>query len=169
MAPQLRSPRSLVLVRTNLLSRTSPLPRDPHRHPCMPGTRTRQLWRTSSMNRKTLVLPAVIGLLAPVLAACGGSDRGRDSAGAIRVGTTDRFTATKNNPAPLDPAYAYDVGTWNILRQTVQTLMIQPKGEGDPVPEAAQSCGFTDSGNERYACTLRDGLKFSNGDKITAA
>ncbi|MCX5046972.1 ABC transporter substrate-binding protein [Streptomyces sp. NBC_00474] len=121
------------------------------------------------MNRKTLVLPAVVGLLAPVLAACGGSDSGSSGGDAITVGTTDAFTATKDAPAPLDPAYAYDVGTWNILRQTVQTLMIQPKGEGDPVPEAAQSCGFTDSGDERYACKLRDGLKFSNGDKITAA
>ncbi|MGW7404524.1 ABC transporter substrate-binding protein [Streptomyces sp. NPDC054833] len=120
------------------------------------------------MNRKHLVLPALAGLLTPVLAACGGSDSGSKSGDAIVVGTTDRFTATKDAPAPLDPAYAYDVGTWNILRQTVQTLMIQPKGEGDPVPEAAESCGFTDSGNERYACKLRDGLKFANGDAITA-
>ncbi|MEU6574605.1 ABC transporter substrate-binding protein [Streptomyces sp. NPDC046805] len=120
------------------------------------------------MNRKTLVLPAMAGLLAPVLAACGGSDSGSKSDGAIVVGTTDRFTATKDAPAPLDPAYAYDVGPTNILRQTVQTLMIQPKGDGDPVPEAAESCGFTDSGNERYACRLRDGLEFSDGDPITA-
>ncbi|MFD9006148.1 ABC transporter substrate-binding protein [Streptomyces sp. NPDC059582] len=121
------------------------------------------------MNRKTLVLPAVIGLIAPVLAACGGSDSGSSGGDAIVVGTTDRFTATKDAPAPVDPAYAYDVGTWNVLRQTVQTLMVQPKGEGEPVPEAAESCGFTDSGNERYACKLRSGLKFSNGDAITAA
>ncbi|MGW2050181.1 ABC transporter substrate-binding protein [Streptomyces sp. NPDC001858] len=120
------------------------------------------------MNRKTLVLPAVAGLLAPALAACGASDSGSNSGDAIVVGTTDRFTATKDAPAPLDPAYSYDVGTWNILRQTVQTLMIQPKGEGEPVPEAAQSCGFTDTGNERYACKLRSGLKFANGDAITA-
>ncbi|MFF8943948.1 ABC transporter substrate-binding protein [Streptomyces sp. NPDC014864] len=121
------------------------------------------------MNRKTLVLPAVAGLLAPVLAACGGSGSGSNSGDAIVVGTTDRFTASKDAPAPLDPAYAYDVGSWNILRQTVQTLMTQPKGDGDPVPEAAEKCGFTDSGNERYACTLRDGLKFANGDPITAS
>ncbi|MFI9769992.1 ABC transporter substrate-binding protein [Streptomyces sp. NPDC052415] len=121
------------------------------------------------MNRKTLVLPAVIGLLAPVLAACGGSDSGSGGGDAIVVGTTDEFTATSEAPAPLDPAYAYDVGTWNILRQTVQTLMIQPRGEGEPVPEAAERCGFTDAGNERYACTLREGLKFANGDTVTAA
>ncbi|GGR78892.1 peptide-binding protein [Streptomyces humidus] len=120
------------------------------------------------MNRKTLVLPAVVGLLAPALAACGGTDSGGGSGDAIVVGTTDRFTATKDAPAPLDPAYSYDVGTWNILRQTVQTLMIQPKGEGEPVPEAAESCGFTDTGNERYSCKLRSGLKFANGDAVTA-
>ena len=108
------------------------------------------------MNRKTLVLPAVVGLLAPVLAACGGSDGGSGGGDAIVVGTTDRFTATKDAPAPLDPAYAYDVGTWNILRQTVQTLMSSPRGGGEPVPEAAQSCRFTDTGNERYRCTLRE-------------
>ncbi|MDH6630666.1 peptide/nickel transport system substrate-binding protein [Streptomyces sp. LBL] len=120
------------------------------------------------MNRKTLVLPAVIGLLAPVLAACGGSDSGSDGGDAIVVGTTDRFTATKDAPAPLDPAFAYDVGSWNILRQTVQTLMTMPKGDGDPVPEAAEKCGFTDSGNERYACTLRAGLTFASGKAVTA-
>ncbi|MGW5332105.1 ABC transporter substrate-binding protein [Streptomyces bauhiniae] len=121
------------------------------------------------MNRKTLVLPAVAGLLTPVLAACGGTDSGAKNGDPIVVGTTDRFTATSETPAPLDPAYAYDVGTWNILRQTVQTLMIQPKGEGSPVPEAAESCGFTDTGNERYACKLRSGLKFASGDPVTAA
>ncbi|MFI9647007.1 ABC transporter substrate-binding protein [Streptomyces sp. NPDC052040] len=121
------------------------------------------------MNRKTLVLPAVVGLLTPVLAACGGSDSGGKSGDAIVVGTTDRFAASSDAPAPLDPAYAYDVGSWNILRQTVQTLMVQPRGEGDPEPEAAESCGFTDTGNERYACKLRSGLKFANGDPVTAA
>ncbi|MGW0825919.1 ABC transporter substrate-binding protein [Streptomyces sp. NPDC002845] len=119
------------------------------------------------MNRKTLVLPAVIGLLAPVLAACG-SDSGSGDGDAIVVGTTDRFTASSDAPAPLDPAYAYDVGTWNILRQTVQTLMAQPRGDGQPQPDAAESCGFTDTGNERYACELRKDLKFANGDPVTA-
>ncbi|ALV49332.1 ABC transporter substrate-binding protein [Streptomyces althioticus] len=121
------------------------------------------------MNRKTLVLAAAMGLLAPVLAACGDAESGSGSGDAIVVGTTDRFTASEEEGlAPLDPAWAYDVGTWNILRQTVQTLMVQPRGDGEPVPEAAESCGFTDAGNERYSCTLRDGLQFSNGDPITA-
>jgi peptide/nickel transport system substrate-binding protein len=119
------------------------------------------------MNRKTLALPVVIGLVAPLMAACGGSDSGSDDA-PVRVGTTDQVAASAEAPAPLDPAYAYDVGTWNVLRQSLQTLLVQPRGGGDPQPEAAESCGFTDSGNERYSCTLRKGLKFADGDPVTA-
>ncbi|MGW0793031.1 ABC transporter substrate-binding protein [Streptomyces sp. NPDC002911] len=116
------------------------------------------------MNRKTLVLPAVVGLLVPVLAACGGSDAGGD---AIVVGTTDQFIASTDNPAPLDPAIGYEAGVWNLLRQTVQTLTHIPRGGGEPVPEAAKSCAFTDTENESYRCTLRDGLTFADGTPVT--
>jgi peptide/nickel transport system substrate-binding protein len=116
------------------------------------------------MNRKTLALPAVAGLLAPLLVACGGSDENR----AIVVGTTDQFLATAEAPAPLDPAFAYDTGAWNILRQTVQTLMHVPRGGGEPVPEAAESCLFSDRASESYRCTLREGLTFADGTPLTA-
>ncbi|MEU7009446.1 ABC transporter substrate-binding protein [Streptomyces sp. NPDC046332] len=116
------------------------------------------------MNRKTLALPAVAGLLAPLLVACGGSDESR----AIVVGTTDQFVATSEAPAPFDPAFAYDTGAWNILRQTVQTLMHVPRGGGEPVPEAAESCGFSDRASESYRCKLREGLAFADGTPLTA-
>ncbi|WP_327237388.1 ABC transporter substrate-binding protein [Streptomyces sp. NBC_01317] len=120
------------------------------------------------MNRKTLVLSAVVGLLAPVLAGCGGSDGGSGGGDAIVLGTTDPFVATKEAPAPLDPAYTYDTNSWNLLKQTLQTLLYIPRGGGEPVPDAASQCGFTDTGSESYRCTLRSGLTFSNGDPITA-
>ncbi|MFE1381239.1 ABC transporter substrate-binding protein [Streptomyces sp. NPDC058740] len=116
------------------------------------------------MNRKTLVLPVVAALLTPLLSACGGGDASR----AIVVGTTDQFVATEDAPAPLDPAFAYDTGAWNVLRQTVQTLMHVPRGGGQPVPEAAESCGFSDKLSESYRCQLRDGLTFADGTPITA-
>jgi peptide/nickel transport system substrate-binding protein len=120
------------------------------------------------MNRKTLVLPAVVGLLAPVLVACGATQGGSGAGDAIVVGTTDEFIATADAPAPLDPAYAYDTGAWNVLRQTLQTLMHSPRGGGEPVPDAAQSCTFTDTASESYRCTLRSGLKFADGTPVTA-
>ncbi|MEV0849087.1 ABC transporter substrate-binding protein [Streptomyces sp. NPDC049954] len=120
------------------------------------------------MNRKTWVLPSVIGLLAPVLAGCGGLGSGDSDNKPIIVGTGDVFTVTKKVPAPFDPAYAYDIGSWNLLRQTVQSLMRIPRGGGEPEAEAAQECSFTDSGMQRYVCKLRDGLKFADGDPITS-
>ncbi|MCH0539461.1 peptide-binding protein [Streptomyces sp. MUM 203J] len=120
------------------------------------------------MNRKTLAFPAVVGLLVPLLAACGSGTGSADRTGAIVVGTTDRFTATEDAPAPFDPAYAYDTGVWNVLRQTVQTLMHIPRGGGKPVPDAASRCGFTDRAQQSYRCELREGLTFSDGRPVTA-
>ncbi|MFF3290020.1 ABC transporter substrate-binding protein [Streptomyces sp. NPDC003023] len=119
------------------------------------------------MNRKTLVLPAVVGLLAPVLVACGSADGGSEGGDAIVVGTTDQFVAGEDAPAPLDPAYAYDTGAWNVLRQTLQTLMHTPRGGGEPVPDAAESCIFTDTVSESYRCKLRAGLEFADGTPVT--
>ncbi|CAM5284169.1 peptide-binding protein [Streptomyces badius] len=85
-----------------------------------------------------------------MLAACGSTDSGAGGKGAIVVGTTDQLVASKENPAPLDPAIGYEAGVWNVLRQTVQTLTTVPGG-GEPVPEAARSCTFTDTANESSA------------------
>ncbi|MEF3116008.1 ABC transporter substrate-binding protein [Streptomyces chrestomyceticus] len=120
------------------------------------------------MNRKTLVLPALAGLLVPTLAACGSSDGSGEGGKPIKVGTTAQLEATKDAPAPLDPAQAYDVDAWNVLRGTLQTLMRLPRSGTAPVPEAAESCGFRDTQNEQFRCKLRDGLKFSNGHALTS-
>ncbi|MFJ2008650.1 ABC transporter substrate-binding protein [Streptomyces chartreusis] len=119
------------------------------------------------MTRKVLTLSTIAGVIAAALTVYyihNPLNQGRDF---IVVGTTDRFTISSDAPAPVDPAFAYDVGTWDLLKQTVQTLMVH-RGNGEPEPEAAQSCGFTDSGNERYSCALRKGLKFSDGTPLTA-
>ncbi|WP_405619850.1 ABC transporter substrate-binding protein [Streptomyces sp. NBC_01508] len=120
------------------------------------------------MKRRSLVLPVAAGLLAPLLAACGGSDGASGSGDVIVVGTTDQFTATADSPAPFDPAFAYDTGAWNVLRQSLQTLMHIPRGGGAPVPEAASNCRFSDNQNESYRCELRQGLKFVGGAGITS-
>ncbi|MEV5507259.1 ABC transporter substrate-binding protein [Streptomyces orinoci] len=118
------------------------------------------------MNRKTLVLPAVAGLLAPVLVACGGSG-GSGKHDAIVIGTTDRFEETEDAPAPFDPAAAYDIAAWNVIHSTFQTLLRLPRSGTDPVPDAATKCGFVDRNSEQFRCTLRSGMKFSSGRPVT--
>ncbi|MFD7263117.1 ABC transporter substrate-binding protein [Streptomyces sp. NPDC059874] len=96
-----------------------------------------------------------------LLAGCGllSDDKG-DDAKRIVVGTTSA-------PSTLDPAAAWD-GSWELYRNVYQTLVAFPTGSTKPQPDAAQSCEFTDAKNESYRCTLRKGLKFSNGEPLDA-
>ncbi len=79
----------------------------------------------------------------------------------IAVGTTDEITS-------LDPAGAYDAGSWAIYSNVYQSLLTFKPGFTEPVPDAAESCGFAGSGLTTYRCTLRDDLTFSNGRRMTA-
>jgi peptide/nickel transport system substrate-binding protein len=118
------------------------------------------------MKSKPSLLAAGAGLLASLLTGCGevtGSD-----APAVVVGTTDAFSVSKATPAPFDPAAAYDVSSWNVMRNAFQTLLRMPRSGTKPVRDAAAKCGFTDKQNEQYRCTLRDGLTFSNGHTLDA-
>src|SRR6478672_6717707 len=124
--------------------------------------------RTTTMNRKLLVLPALLGVMTPLLTGCGGSGGGSGGGKAIVVGTTDSIELTKDNPAPLDPATSYDSATWNIFYNTFQMLLTYPRGSTTPTPDAASDCHYTDTGGLTYQCTMRDGLTFSNGDALTA-
>lgn len=120
-------------------------------------------------NRRTLRPPALAGLLASVLVACSGGVGGTDDEGkTIVVGTTARVAVTQDTPAPFDPAASYDEGSWNIQRNTFQTLLRPPRSGTDPVRDAAKKCGFTFKRDDTYSCTLRDGLTFANGNELTA-
>ncbi|MEU8621686.1 ABC transporter substrate-binding protein [Streptomyces sp. NPDC048623] len=79
---------------------------------------------------------------------------------AITVGTTDEVTS-------LDPAGAYDAGSWAIYSNIYQSLLSFKPGFTTPVPDAAENCRFIGTKLSTYECTLRDDLTFSNGHKIT--
>ncbi|MEU0053135.1 ABC transporter substrate-binding protein [Streptomyces sp. NPDC006309] len=96
-----------------------------------------------------------------LVAGCGLlSDGDPNSQGPIVVGTTSA-------PSTLDPAGAWD-GSWELYRNIFQTLLAYPNGATTPQPDAAQSCAFTDSTSRVYRCKLRAGMKFSDGDPLTA-
>jgi peptide/nickel transport system substrate-binding protein len=121
------------------------------------------------MNRKVLVLPALLGLIGTAaLAGCGGSDGSGGGSDPIVMGSLDSFTLSKDSPAPLDPAASYEASSWNIFYNTFQMLLRYPRSGTTPQPDAAKSCTFTDQQSEAYSCTLRGGLKFSNGDPLTS-
>ncbi|MDH4165771.1 MAG: peptide ABC transporter substrate-binding protein [Gammaproteobacteria bacterium] len=120
----------------------------------------------------------VIGLSAVVLAVagCGGRDGDASKTGsAAKTGSTvpSDFDPTVlrrgNGPEPetLDPQLARTEGAFHILRDVFEGLTsIGP--DGSPVPAAAESWTVTPDGLE-YRFTLRDGLRWSNGDVLRAA
>ncbi|MDX3319733.1 ABC transporter substrate-binding protein [Streptomyces sp. ME03-5684b] len=118
------------------------------------------------MNSKSTVALAVSILTVSLVTGCGivGSDENR-----LTLGTTDQLEYSADAPSPLDPAAAYDLGAWNIMRNVFQTLLKPPPmAGGRPSPEAAEQCYFTDGEETEYSCTLREGLQFSDGVPVTS-
>ncbi|MFJ9642341.1 ABC transporter substrate-binding protein [Streptomyces sp. NPDC004244] len=113
-----------------------------------------------SNRTRSLQITAALASIS-LLAGCGMlSDDSKDAEKRIVVGTTSA-------PSTLDPAAAWD-GSWELYRNVYQTLLAFPTGSSKPQPDAAQNCEFTDAANESYRCTLRKGLKFSNGEALDA-
>ncbi|MFF0201661.1 ABC transporter substrate-binding protein [Streptomyces sp. NPDC005017] len=108
------------------------------------------------------VLPIVAGLASGLLTGCG-SDSGDagDSGSTVVMGMSDDVVAT-------DPASGYDPGSWLLFNNVFQSLLSFPNGGTTPEPELADTCDFSDNQATVYKCTLKDGLKFSNGDSLTS-
>lgn len=104
----------------------------------------------------TLLVLAAVGVVGwQMLPSEGDEDR------TITVGTTDAVTS-------LDPAGAYDAGSWALFSNVFQTLLTFEAGGASPVPDAAESCKWADGGLRTYRCELREGLTFPSGRTMTA-
>ncbi|KRV50247.1 hypothetical protein AQ490_14110 [Wenjunlia vitaminophila] len=115
---------------------------------------------------KRVVAAATVSLMALAVAACGddndssGSKGGGSSSGkAVIMGTTEPVNS-------LDPAATYDLGSWTVNYNTFQQLLTYEAGAKDYTGDAAEKCEFTDA--KTFTCTIKDGLKFTNGSDLTA-
>ena len=112
--------------------------------------------------RITRLLTVALGLvaLAVGLTACG-SDSGSSSGSSDTIirGTTDQ-------PISFDPAGAYDLPSYDVIYNVYQNLLQFPPGETKPVPEAAESCEFTN--DTTYECKMRSDAVFSDGSALDA-
>ncbi|PWI17607.1 peptide-binding protein [Streptomyces sp. Act143] len=84
-----------------------------------------------------------------------------DTSKTIKVGTSDVVTS-------LDPAGAYDAGSWALFSNVFQSLLTFESGGAKPVPDAAESCEWVGGGLKTYRCELREGLEFPGGRAMTA-
>ncbi|MBP2052362.1 peptide/nickel transport system substrate-binding protein [Streptomyces griseochromogenes] len=114
------------------------------------------------MRNQWPVLPIVAGLASGLLTGCGSQNGTSGGTGSsVVMGMSDDVLAT-------DPASGYDPGSWLLFNNVFQSLLSFPKGATEPQPEAAKDCSFSDDQAMVYRCELKPGLKFSNGDGLTA-
>ena len=125
--------------------------------------RTKTLW---------LWLALLVTSLALVAAGCGGDD---DEAGGTGATTEEggaeaaEQVITVNwgtEPPSLDPGLATDVTSSNILVNIMDPL-VKLDEDLNPVPSAAESFETSEDG-KTVTFVLRDDLKWTNGDPVTA-
>ncbi len=121
------------------------------------------------MRAHTLAGVGAVALLIGSLAACGGdSDDGDDGGGGADAGTgAPWILGTTDTVTALDPAGSYDLGSSTLEYNLYQTLVTVPAKSTEIVGDAAESCTYDDP--QTLTCTLKEGLKFSNGDDLTSS
>lgn len=115
-----------------------------------------------STHRRALTATAGFAVAALALAGCSGSSSGGGggSSDSLVIGTTDKITT-------IDPAGSYDNGSFAVMNQIYPFLMNTPYGSPDVEPDIAESAEFTSP--SEYTVTLKDGLKFANGNELTSS
>jgi len=113
------------------------------------------------MNRRIL---ALILLVAVLLTACGKKKaegpEGRKAANELAVGIAQDLDDS------LDPHVAVKAGTREVMFNVFEGL-VKPTSEGDLVPAVAEDWSLSED-RLTYSFRLRDGVKFHNGDAVTA-
>src|SRR3954465_8327262 len=121
---------------------------------------------SGSSSRRRVIATAGVAAPALVLTACGGSnnDNGGSSSsgggGPLTIGTSDKITS-------IDPAGAYDNGSFTVMNQVYPFLLNSPPGTADAEPAIAQAADFPSPTD--YTVKLKSGLKFVNGHDLTSS
>ncbi|WXF92557.1 ABC transporter substrate-binding protein [Curtobacterium flaccumfaciens pv. flaccumfaciens] len=110
--------------------------------------------------KRGIVLGAGAAATALVLTGCASSSVSDTELNGLSIGTTDKITS-------LDPAGSYDNGSFAVQNQVFPFLMNTPVGSPDVEPDIATKAEFTNP--TTYEVTLKDGLEFANGNKLTSS
>lgn len=107
-----------------------------------------------------------VAALMVSLAACGEPDDNAPHPGEPTPKAMVLRVATVGAISSLDPAGPYDVGSRTVQANLYQTLLTILPDKPTPVPDAAD-CQF--DAPTTYTCSLKEGLSFPNGHKLTSS
>lgn len=131
------------------------------------------------MKKKLLALLLLLGLLSTVLCGCGdgsaekAADEGQTSGsenqeaqGTAAPPNEITVGIAQDLDESLDPHKAVAAGTKEVMFNVFEGLM-KPTPEGDLIPAVAEKYEISDD-QLVYTFTIRDGIKFHNGNPVTA-
>jgi len=137
------------------------------------------------MKKKLSALVVLFLAFAFVLSACGGSGTqggntttaaggasttaasGDGAQGGNASGRDDITVAVVSEWATLDPMLANDLLAFTVTNQFFDTLVLLKQNDNTLMPGLATEWTISDDGLE-YVFTLREGVKFHNGETMTA-
>ena len=117
------------------------------------------------MKKRLMSLLLLAGLLCAVLTGCGDGSaeetpEDRAAANAITVGIAQDLDDS------LDPHKTVKAGTREVMFNVFEGLM-KPTPDGELTPAIAENYTVSED-HKTYTFTLREGVKFHNGDTVTA-
>ncbi|MDR3539648.1 MAG: ABC transporter substrate-binding protein [Desulfosporosinus sp.] len=125
--------------------------------------------------KKTVVLGvATAVLLSTVLSGCGQANNTPGSGNpATQVSDTPQKggvfrTWSQDDPKSLDPAHCGDTVSYDMQQNIYDGLLMFDKTGKKLIPDLASALPVVSADGKTYTFTLRQGIKFQNGDPLTA-
>ncbi len=109
----------------------------------------------------------VLGLAGLALAAVGATGAQSKPLAANHATASTIIDGTTDTVTNIDPAGNYDYGSATVDLLIYEHLFDYPLGHKTPTPSLATGC-TANAAQTAWTCTLRQGVKFSNGDPFTS-
>ncbi len=111
--------------------------------------------------RAAAVSAALVGLL-PIAATAAARPRAASASGTITA-------EISTNPTSLDPAVGFDSWSWSFIHATFVSLLTFSNNQLKIVPWGATAMPTVTDGGRVYTFHLRQGLRFTDGEPVTAS
>lgn len=126
------------------------------------------------MKKRIAALLLLLTLLGAVLSGCGDGSPATSAEGTQSNGSTGEIVQggeitvgiAQDLDDSLDPHLAVAAGTKEVMFNVFEGL-VKPTSDGSLIPAVAESYKVSDDGTQ-YTFTIRKGIKFHNGEAVTA-